>query len=171
MTVHPVHTVSCLNTIYAQTNKNAVACSFFTQSSMGMGMTSLTRDSRASKPYSTSSIFSTLGSADCMSLGRGTITWGVTHAGVEAEAELVGTGFIVCKAFIFLVISVNVRNVYVRIVHNLVVFVVRCYARRLTEWGSSLPDGPHSLTHSVGMTSHIYILTYYHAGSTILSTE
>ena len=65
----------------------------------------------------------------------------------------------------------NVRNVYVRIVHNLVVFVVRCYAQRLTGWGSSLPDGPHSLTHSVGMTSHIYILTYYHAGSTTLCTE
>ena len=68
-------------------------------------------------------------------------------------------------------LGLNVRNVYVRIVHNLVVFVVRCYARRLTEWGSSLPDGPHSLTHSVGITPIIHSSYYYHAGSTTYYTE
>ena len=49
--------------------------------------------------------------------------------------------------------------------------VARRYAQRLTEWGSSLPDGPHSLTHSVGMTHVIHSSYYYHAGSTTYYTE
>ena len=47
-----------------------------------------------------------------------------------------------------------------RIVQDLVVFIViaLCFARRLEEWGQSLPDGPHSLTHSVGIAPIFMVL-------------
>ena len=35
--------------------------------------------------------------------------------------------------------------------------VARCYAQRLEEWGLSLPDGPHSFTHSVGISTHTLV--------------